>query len=176
MLAGAVGAVYRGFVHLTAQVAVVEAGQQRLLRGVGDDDSIGSLAATTLGIFLALLDVGIAEAGELLLAVHPHHGIVGGLQYLVAPLLLQVGDAQVDGLHALLLLGGQQRSLAHELLVGLLQKLLVLALERLMLAVVDLADALEERIVERNLVLQLSQHRFHLLLNLGKFWRLVGLG
>ena len=45
-----------------------------------------------------------------------------------------------------------------------------------MLAVVDLADALEERIVEGNLVLQFGQHRLHLLLNLGKFRRLVGLG
>ena len=165
-----------GFIHLSAQLAVVEAGQQRLLRGVGDDDGIGRLAAATLGIVLALLYVGIIEPGEALAAVNPHHGIVGGCQDQVAPLLLQLGDAQVDGLHALLLLGRQQRALAHKLLVGLFQQLKVLALQRISLAVIDLTYALEEGLVERHLVLQRRQLGHHLLLYLGELGRLVGLG
>ena len=162
-------------IDLTAQVAVVETGQKGLLRGIDDDDGVWCLAATALCIFLALLYVGLVQSRKLLLAVHPHHGIISGVENQVAPFLLQVCDAQVDLLHALLLFVRQQRALAHELLVGLLQQFLVLALQRVMIAVVHLTDTLEERHIERNLVLQFGQLGHHLLLNLTQFRSLVSL-
>ena len=115
-----------------------------------------------------MLDVGFAQSSQFLLAVYPHHGIVGGFEQRVAPLLLQFGDAEVDGLHALLLVVGQQRTLAHELLVGFFQEFLVLALKRVFIVFINLTDALEERHVEGNLVLQFGQHRHHFLLNLAE--------
>ena len=89
---------------------------------------------------------------------------------------MQVGDAQVDSLHALFLIVGQQSTLAHKLLVSLLQEFLVLALKRVMLTVIHLSDAFEERHVERDFVFQLRQHRQHLLLNLAQFGSLVSFG
>ncbi len=116
----AVGAVYAGLVDAAAQVAVVQGGEQGLLRGVHDDDGVGGLAAAALGVLLALGDVCLAQSGQFVAALHPHDGIVGGSLQLVAPLLLQVADAQVDGLHALHLVLGQQGAAAHEVLVRLL--------------------------------------------------------
>ena len=147
-LTSAVGTVDGSLIHLSAQVAVLETGEQRLLRGIDDDDSVRSLTAKTLGILLALLHVGSTQSREFLLAIHPHHGFVGSFGQQVAPLLLQVGDAQVDCLHALFLIVRQQSTLAHKLLVSLLQEFLVLALERVMLSVIHLSDAFEERHVE----------------------------
>ena len=176
MLVRSVGTVHRGLEDPLAQVAVVETGQQGLLRGVDDDNGVWGLLATRLGIFGALGDVGIGKASQVFLLVHPHHGIVGGSGQVVAPLLLQVGDAQVDLLHPRHLVLGQQGTLAHKLLVDLLEQLLFLARQRIVLLVVDLLDALEERLVERYLVFEIGQHRHHLLLNLAQFRRLVSLG
>ena len=174
-LTGAVRTMNGSLIDLTAQVAVVETGQKGLLRGIDDDDGVWRLAATALGIFLALLYVCLVQSRKLLLAVHPHHGIISGVENQVAPFLLQVRDAQVDFLHAFLLFVRQQRALAHELLVGFLQQFLVLALQRVMIAVVHLTDTLEERHIERNLVLQFGQLGHHLLLNLTQFRSLVSL-
>ena len=44
-----------------------------------------------------------------------------------------------------------------------------------MLFFIDLTDTLEQRFVEGYLVLQVCQHRLHLLLNLTDLWRLLGL-
>ena len=172
---GTVGTVNAGLEDLLAQVAVVEGGEQRLLGGVDDDDGVGRLATTTLGIFLALGHIGVTQACQLFLLVNPHHCVVGGVLQLVAPLLLQVADAQVDGFHAFHLVGRQQGTLADEALIDFLQQLLVLARQLVVLLVVDLSDALEECLVERNLVLQIGQHRLHLLLYLANLRRLVGI-
>ena len=50
-------------IDLLAQIAVVEAGQEWLLRGIDDDDSIGSLSSPTLGILGTLGHIGLAETG-----------------------------------------------------------------------------------------------------------------
>ena len=166
----------RGLIYLPAQVAIVEAGQQGLLGCIDNDNGIRSLAATALGVFLALLYVGFVQTGELLLAVHPDHGVVGSFEQQVAPLLLQISDAKVNGLHTLLLIAGQQRSLAHKLLVGLLQQFLFLALKCFVIAIVNLTNTLEKRHVERDFVFQLCQHRHHRLFYLGNLWRFLCLG
>ena len=160
---------------LLTQVAVVEVGENRLLRGVHDDDRIGCLASPTLRIFLALSNIGLTESCQIFLLIDPDHCIVGGSLQLVAPLLLKVGDTQVDGLHPLHLVLRQESTLTHELLIGLLQEFLVLTRQGIVLLVIDLTNTLKERFVERYLVLQFRQHRLHLLLNLTQFGRLVSL-
>ena len=171
----AVGTMHGGLIHLLAKVAVVERHEERLLRGVHDHDGIGCLPAATLGVFLALGDVGIAQTSQLALVVDPHNGFVGGFGQYVAPLLLKLGQPQVDGLHALHLLVAEQCTLAHELLVCFLQQLLLLALKRVVLGVVDLTDALEEGFVEQDFVLEVGQHGLHLLLDVADLRRLVGI-
>ena len=170
----AVGAMDGGLVDAAAQVAVVETGEQGLLGGVDDDDAVGLLAAQALGVLLALCDVGVAQPCQLLLRVYPHHGVVGGIGEHVAPLLLQVGDGLVNLFHAGHLLVAEQGTLAHKLLVGLLQELLLLARERLVFVVVDGLDALEQLLVEGYLVAEVGQHGCHLLLYLGNLRCLVG--
>ena len=137
-----------GLEHLAAQVAILQTGEDRLLCGVDDDDAIGRLAATALGILLALGNVGIAESGEQLLAVYPNHGVVGGGGQEVAPLLLQLGDTRIDLLHALHLVGWEKCSRAYEVLVDNFGEALVFALELAVLVVVDVLDALEETLIE----------------------------
>ena len=155
------------------QVAVVEAGQRLLLRGVDDDDGVGSLPPATLSVLGALGDVGFAQSGQLFLLVHPHYGIVGGGGQCVAPLRLQFRDAQVNLLHAGHLVLRQQGTLAHEALVGFLQQFLVFARQRCVVAVVDLPDALEQLLIERDVVFQFRQHGHYLLLCLAQFGCLV---
>ena len=166
----------RGLKHTLAQVAIVETGQNGLLRGVHDDDGIGSLSATTLGILLALSQIGLAETCQVLFLVDPDHSIIGGSLQGVAPLLLQIRNAEVDFLHTGHLILRQQRALADKVLISLLQKLLILALQRIVLTVIDLFDTLEELGVERDLVVELGQQRHHLLLNLTDFLCLIGFG
>ena len=166
----------RGLKHALAQVAIVETGQNSLLRGVHDDDGIGSLTATTIGILLALSQIGLAETCQVLFLVDPDHSIVGGSLQGIAPLLLQIGNAEVDLLHTSHLVLRQQRALANEVLVSLLQELLILTLQRVVLTVVDLFDTLKELGVERDLVVEFGQQRHHLLLNLTDFLSLVGFG
>ena len=134
--------------HLAAQVAILQTCEDGLLCGVDDDDAIGRLAATALGILLALGNVGIAESGKLLLAVYPYYGVVGGGGQKVAPLLLQLGDARIDLLHALHLVGRKQSARTYEALVDNFGEALVFALELAVLMVVDVLDALEETLIE----------------------------
>lgn len=119
-----------------------------MLCGVDDDDAIGRLAATALGILLALGNVGIAESGKLLLAVYPNHGVVGGGGQKVAPLLLQLGDTRIDLLHALHLVGRKQSARTYEALVYNFGEALVFALKLAVLMVVYVLDALEETLIE----------------------------
>ena len=86
---GGIGTMYAGLKHLAAQIAVLQTGQDRLLGGIDDNDAILRLAATALGIFLTLRNVGIAQSGKLFFAIHPYHSIIGGLGQEVAPCLLQ---------------------------------------------------------------------------------------
>ena len=57
VFASAVGAVDGRLIHPAAQIAVVEAGEQRLLGGVHDDNGVWCLASTTFSILAALLQV-----------------------------------------------------------------------------------------------------------------------
>ena len=164
----------RSLIDLLAQVAIIEAGQDSLLGGVHDDDGIRCFLASALGIFLALGDIGIAESGKVFFLVHPYHSIVHSLLQLVAPLLLQVRDAQVDLLHAFHLIVGQQGALAYELLISLFRELLIFAFQCSILLVVHLTDTLEESFVECNLVSQVGQHWHHFLLYLTNLGCLVG--
>ena len=173
---GAIGAMNAGLIHPASQVAVGQVGENGLLRGVDDHDAVGRLGPTALRVVLTLRNVGFAQSGQFLLAFYPHHGVVGGVGQQVAPLLLQVGDARVDLLHALHLIGGQQCSRAHESLVDDLRESFVLALEFRILVVVHIFHTLEELLVERNLVAQVGHHGRHLLLRLGDDGRLVGAG
>ena len=172
---GTIGTMNGGFKDPLAQVAIVEAGKDSLLGGVDNDDCVRRLASTTLGIFLALGNVSIAQACQVFLLIDPNHSVVGSSLELVAPLLLQVGDAQVDFLHTLHLILGQQRALANEILVDFLEQFLVFALQRIVLFIIDLLDTLEEGFVERNLILQVGQHGLNLLLNLANLRSLVGI-
>ena len=174
MLIGAVSAVDAGLEDTAAQVAVVQAGEDGLLRGVDDDDTVGGLAAAALGVLLTLGDVGLGEACQFLFRLHPHGGIVGGSLQGVAPLLLQVGDAQVDLLHLGGILVREQRTGTDKPLVGLLEQFPVFSLQRLVLVVVDGLDTLEEGLVEHHLVVQVGQQRRDFLLGLGYLRRLVG--
>ena len=173
---GTVGTMNRGLVNLFAQFAIVKRGQRGLLRGVHDDNGIRCLATTTLCILLALSHIGVAHTCQIFLLVHPHNGVVGGSLQQVAPLLLQVADAQVDLLHASHLVVRQKGTFAHKVLVDFLQQLLVFTRQLVVLFIIHLLDTLEQRLVKRNLVLEVGQHGLHLLLNLAQFVRLVGLG
>ena len=173
LLVGAVGTMDRSLEDTLSQVAVVEIGEQCLLSGIDDHDGVGCLLAEVLGILGALGDIGIGEASELLLGVDPDDGVVGGSRQLIAPLLLEVGDTEVDLLHALHLVVGQQGTLADKALIGLLQELLLLAGEGIVLDIVHLLDTLEERLIERDFVLQVSEQGHHLLLYLTQFGSLV---
>ena len=172
---GTIGTMNGGFKDTLAQVAIVEAGKDSLLGGVDNDDSVRRLASTTLGIFLALGNVSIAQASQVFLLIDPNHSVVGSSLQLVAPLLLQVGDAQVDFLHTLHLILRQEGALANEILVDFLEQFLVFALQRIVLTIIHLLDALEEGFVERNLILQIGQHGLNLLLNLANLRSLVGI-
>ena len=120
VLISTVCTVDAGLIDLLTQVAVVQVGEDGLLRSVDDDDGIGSLAATCLGILGALGDVGLRESCQVFLLIDPYHGIVHGSLQQVAPLLLQVRDAQVDFLHACHLIIGQKSTLTYEVLVDLI--------------------------------------------------------
>ena len=172
---GTISTMNGGFKDPLAQVAIVEAGKDSLLGGIDNDDSVRRLASTTLGIFLALGNVSIAQACQVFLLIDPNHSVVGSSLQLVAPLLLQVGDAQVDFLHTLHLILRQQRALANEILVDFLEQFLVFALQRVVLFVIDLTDTLKERLVERDFILQVGQHGLDLLLYLANLRSLVGI-
>ena len=174
-LVGAVAAIDRCLIDLAAQVTVVQAGQQRLLGGVDDDDGVGCFLAQALSILGALCQVGLTQSCQVFLLVDPHHGVVGGVRHQLAPLLLQVGNLEVDFLHTLHLLLVEQGTVAHKLLVGLFKQFLVLALQFLEVSVIDLLDALKQWLVEGNLVLQVSEFGQNLLLCLGDDRCLVGL-
>ena len=174
--ARSVGTMNRSFVDTAAQVAVVKRSQKRLLRGVDDDDAIGSLAASALRIFRTLGNVGFTQSSQLLTRGNPNHGVVGRCGKHVAPLLLKLGNAHVDLLHAFHLLAGKQGARTDKAFVDFFQKLLVFALQLGIIMVVDVLDALEELLVERDFVLQVGQHGCHLLLRFGYDWRLVGAG
>ena len=103
-----IGTVDACHIHLFAQFAVLEIGEDRLLGGVDDDDAVRRLASAALSIFLTLCNVSIAQSGELFLAVYPNHGVIGSGRKKIAPLLLQLRDAGVDLLHALHLLGRKE--------------------------------------------------------------------
>ena len=103
-----IGTVDACHIHLLAQFAVLEIGEDRLLGGVDDDDAVRRLASAALSIFLALCNVCIAQSGELFLTVYPNHGVVGSGRKKIAPFLLQFRDAGVDLLHALHLLGRKE--------------------------------------------------------------------
>ena len=173
VLVGAVGTVDGSLEDAAAQLSVVQVGEERLLCGVDDDDGVGCLAAQILGIFRTLGDVGLAEPCQLVGCLHPHHGVVGGIGQVVAPLLLQVGDASVYGFHAFHLVLGQECSPAHEILVNFLQEFLVFTGECIVLTVIDLTDSLEEGLVEGDLVLEIGEQRLHLFLYFSDFGCLV---
>ena len=174
MLVSAVGTMDRSFEHTLAQIAVIKTGEDGLLGGVHYHDGIGSLTSTAVGILHTLGDISLAESRQFLFLVDPDHSIVGsGLQG-IAPLLLQIGNTEVNLLHTGHLVLRQQRALTNEVLIGLLQKLLILTLQHIVLTVVDLFDTLKKLVVERDLVVKLGQQRHHLLLNLTDFICLVG--
>ena len=118
-------------------------------------------------------DVGLAEPCQLVGCLHPRHGVVGGIGQVVAPLLLQVGDASVYGFHAFHLVLGQECSPAHEILVNFLQEFLVFTGECIVLTVIDLTDALEEGLVEGDFVLEIGEQGLHLFLYFSDFGCLV---
>ena len=101
VLACTVGTMDRSLKDLLAQIAVVEVSQDSLLCRVYNDDGIGSLTASVLSIFLALGGVSLAESSEFLLLVHPDNSIVSGCLQQVAPLLLKIGNPEIDFLHTL---------------------------------------------------------------------------
>ena len=122
---------------------------------------------------MALGDISLAESCQVFFFINPHDSVVGSSLKQVAPLLLQVADAQIDFLHTRHLLVRQEGTLAHEILIDFLQQFLVFALQRVVLLVVNLLDALKQWLVERDLVLQVGEHGLHLLLYLAEFVRLV---
>lgn len=83
-------------IDATSQIAVVEVGENGLLCGIDNDDSVWRLGTPALRVLPALCDISVAESGEFLFAVDPDDCVVGSLLELCAPLLLQVGDALVD--------------------------------------------------------------------------------
>ena len=171
---GAVGTMDGSLVDAAAKVAVVKAGHDGLLRGVDDDDGVGSLSSPTLCVLLALCDVGLRESGQLLLRVDPHDSVVGGGRQQVAPLLLQVGDAHVDVFHAAHLLFREQGSGTHEALVDFFRQLAVFPFQRAQLVVVDILHAREQFFIKHQLVLQGCQQGHSLLLCFGYLGGLVG--
>ena len=160
---------------LLTQIAIVETCEDSLLRGVDDDDGIRCLTPTALGILGTLGDVGLAESCEILLLVNPYHSIVGGIGQQVAPLLLEVGDTEVDLLHTFHLVVRQQGTLAYKHLVDLLQQLLVFTLQGIVLLVIDLTDTLEELFVEHDLIVEIGEQGLHFFLYLAQFRRLISL-
>ena len=173
---GGIGTMDTCLVHTAAKVAVSKRGEDRLLGGVDDYHAVRSLTATALCVFLALSYISIAQASQLVLALYPYHSIVGGCRQEVVPLLLQLRDAGVDLLHALHLLCRQQGARANKTLVGLLGQAKIFALEFLQFVVVNELDAVEELLVERNLVVQIGKQRHHLLLSFGNARSFVGAG
>ena len=143
-----IGTMDGGLVDTLAEFAIVETGQDGLLGGIDDDDGIGGLSATAVSILTALGQIGLTETGEVFLLIDPHHSIVSGGRQIVAPLLLKVGDAEVDLLHTLHLIVGQKGTVANEALIGFLEQFLILALKRLVLAFVDLTNSFEEILIK----------------------------
>ena len=72
----AVAAMDGSLIDASSQIAVVEVGEDGLLRRVDDDDGIRSFGTTALCVFLALGDVSVAEAGEFLFVVDPDDSVV----------------------------------------------------------------------------------------------------
>ena len=67
----------RSLEHLFAQLAIVETGKKRLLGGIHNDDSIGSLASSALCVFLTLGDVSFAQSCQLFFLLDPYQSVVG---------------------------------------------------------------------------------------------------
>ena len=149
---GTIGTVDGSLIHSAASLTIGEGCEDRLLGGIDDDDAIRSLASTAFRILLALCDVCITQSCQFFLAAHPDHGVVGGGRKEVAPLLLKFGDAIVDFLHALHLLGREHGTGAYKTFVDDFGESLVLALELAVLMVIDILDALEEFLVERDFI------------------------
>ena len=126
--------------------------------------TVFSLAFSALCVILALCQVGVAESCQFVLAVHPHGSLVGRLGQNAAKLLLQVGKALVDLHHTGLLVGGEQGTRAHKLLIDLIEQLQILTFETTALMIVDILHTLEEPLVEGDLVLQIGEQRDDLLL------------
>ena len=178
MLVGTVSTMDGSLVDTLAQVAIVETGKDGLLGGVDDDDGVGCLSATTLSIFLALGDIGLTETSQVFFLIYPHHSVVGGCLKLITPLLLEIGDTEVDLFHTGHLIVGKQGTVAHEILINLFEELLILWVRKRGggCLVVHLFDAFEEGLVEGDLVREIGQHGLYLLLDLRDLIILIGLG
>ena len=86
----------RSLENTLAEITIIKASQNCLLGGVHNDNGVWSLASPTLSVFLTLGDVCLSKSSQIFFLVDPNHSIVGGFLQLITPLLLQIGDAEVD--------------------------------------------------------------------------------
>ena len=77
VLVGTICTMDRSLINAFAQVAIIETGKEGLLGGIHNDDSVGSLASSALGVLLTLGDIGFAQSCQIFLLVDPHQGVVG---------------------------------------------------------------------------------------------------
>ena len=166
----------RSIEHTLAQRTVFKACQDGLLRGVGNHDAVRCLAITALSVFLALCDIRLTQSGEVFNLVHPNGRFVGSFWQHVTKILLQFGYLVVDFLHALFLICRQQSPRTHEILIHFLQQLFVFALQLIVFVIVYIFDSVEERLVERYLVFEISEQRNSLILGFFQFRGLVCTG
>ena len=167
-----VGTMNRSIEHTLAQCTVFKACQDGLLRGVGNHDAVRRLAITALSVFLALCDIRLTQSGQVFNLVHPNGRFVGSFWQHVTKILLQFGYFVVDFFHALFLICRQQSPRTHEVLIHFLQQLFVFALQLIVFVIVNIFDSIEERLVERHLVVEIGEQRHSLVLY---FFQLRGL-
>ena len=70
-LTRSVGTMDGSLIHLAAQLAVSQCGEDGLLGGIDNHDAIRRLATATLGILLALGNISVAQTYCQLLFVSP---------------------------------------------------------------------------------------------------------
>ena len=145
-------------VHGFAEAAVVGILEYREARGRVEGEDVEAVEAAVLGFLGCLCDGGFGQAGEVGFVVNHDVEGVGGVQQVAVILDEEFREFVVDLYELSLFVGGERCALFGELAVVFLHHTLLHRGElQLVAVVVDLLDALEEGIVEVDVVLCLVE-------------------
>jgi hypothetical protein len=153
---------------LLAQIALGRMGEEGVHRRPRVRDGVLALVAPLLGGKSGRQDQGVRQAAQLLLGEEDHVPLLVG-EDVVRELRVQHGETLIDLRIARLLLIRERRTTAREAVVHQLDQAALIRPQRLLLlAFIDLLDALEELPILGDLRAIFRQPRRHLLLHLAE--------